>query len=98
MPISAELKRFDHDSQNLLPEIHANQRVAAQLDAEIEANDREVSELKNTQEVALAEMKKLRADLEQPAPRQSRIAQRGAEFDRKLEGDRFRRDRQLQIA
>lgn len=66
VPISAELKRLDHDSQNLLPEIHANQRVAAQLDAEIETNDREVSELKNAQEVALAEMKKLRADLEQP--------------------------------
>ncbi|MBI2479205.1 MAG: hypothetical protein HYV60_11400 [Planctomycetia bacterium] len=60
VPIAFELKRLEQVTSELIPEIQANRKVAAQLDVEIEYLDREVTELAASQQTAKAEMEKLR--------------------------------------
>jgi hypothetical protein len=45
VPIGFELKRLEQMTAELIPDIQANQKVAAQLDVEIEYLDREIAEL-----------------------------------------------------
>lgn len=66
VPIAFELKRLEQLTTELIPEIQANRKVAAQLDVEIEFLEREVADLATTQESAKAEMGKLRNVLREP--------------------------------
>jgi len=63
VPIAFELKRLEQMTGDLIPEIRANQKVAAQLDVECEYLDREIRTIGDSQEQAKAEMKKLRQAL-----------------------------------
>lgn len=60
IPISFELKRLEQMTQDLMPEIRANQKVAAQLDVEVEYLEREIASIEQSQDAAKAEMQKLR--------------------------------------
>lgn len=64
VPIAFELKRLEQLTQELIPEIRANQKVAAQLDVESEYLEREVAALQKSQVESLAEMQRLRKDLD----------------------------------
>lgn len=66
VPIAFELKRLEQLTTELIPEIQANRKVAAQLDVEIEFLEREITDLAATQDTAKAEMQKLRNSLRQP--------------------------------
>ena len=50
VPISFELKRLEQMTGDLIPEIRANQKVAAQLDVEIEYLEREIGSMEESQE------------------------------------------------
>ena len=63
VPIGFELKRLEQMTADLIPEIQANQKVAAQLEVEIEYLDREIAELDDGQQRAKAEMDQLRDGL-----------------------------------
>jgi chromosome segregation ATPase len=63
VPIAFELKRLDQMTSDLIPEIRANQKVAAQLDVEIEYLGREIEALQNSQKDAKSQMQKLRQAL-----------------------------------
>jgi prefoldin subunit 5 len=63
VPIGFELKRLEQMTAELIPDIQANQKVAAQLDVEIEYLEREIAELDEAQQKAKAEMDKLRESL-----------------------------------
>jgi chromosome segregation ATPase len=63
IPIGFELKRLEQMTADLIPEIQANQKVAAQLEVEIEYLDREIAELDDGQQRAKAEMDQLRDGL-----------------------------------
>lgn len=60
VPIAFELSRLEQMTNDLIPEIQANQKIAAQLDVEIEYLEREVQEMAGSQQTAKAEMEKLR--------------------------------------
>jgi len=65
VPIAFELKRLDQMTSDLIPEIRANQKVAAQLDVEVEYLGREIEALRNFQKDAKSQMQKLRQALTQ---------------------------------
>ena len=89
VPIAFELKRLEQVTSELIPEIQANRKVAAQLDVEIEYLDREVAELAKSQQTAKAEMEKLRDALRQ---KQDRYEFGGQSFTpRQVEDDLVRR-------
>lgn len=89
VPIAFELKRLEQLTSELIPEIQANRKVAAQLDVEIEYLEREVGELTKSQQCAKAEMEKLRDALRQ---KQDRYEFGGQAFTpRQVEDDLARR-------
>ncbi|MCL4206101.1 MAG: hypothetical protein KJ000_26760 [Pirellulaceae bacterium] len=63
VPIGFELKRLEQMTADLIPEIQANQKVAAQLDVEIEYLEREIAEMDEAQQRAKVEMDQLREAL-----------------------------------
>ena len=60
VPIEFELKRLEQLTSEMIPEIQGNQKVAAQLDVEIEFLEREVDQLENDSETGHQQMRKLR--------------------------------------
>jgi hypothetical protein len=64
-PIAFELKRLDDFTKVLIPDIQANQRVAAQLDVETEYAEREIKEMCLAQDEARGQMQKLRIALDE---------------------------------
>lgn len=67
VPIGFELKRLEQLTSELIPEIQANRKVAAQLDTEVEYLEREIQSLGESQQTAKAEMTKLRDALKNGA-------------------------------
>jgi hypothetical protein len=65
VPIEFDLKRLQQMTEDLIPEIRSNQKIAAQLDVEIEYLDRDVQALRQTQEQATEQMRKLRLALDE---------------------------------
>jgi hypothetical protein len=63
VPISFELKRLEQMTRDLIPEIRANPKVAAQLDVEIDYLAREIQSMEQSQGQAEAEMQRLRQAL-----------------------------------
>jgi chromosome segregation ATPase len=63
VPISFELKRLEQATQDLIPEIRANQKVAAQLDVETEFLAKEIQATEDSQAKAKGQMQKLRESL-----------------------------------
>ena len=63
VPIAFELKRLEQMTTDLIPEMRANQKVAAQLDVEIEYLAREIETMRNAQKDGKAQMQKLRQAL-----------------------------------
>jgi len=68
VPITFELKRLQQMTEDLIPELQANQKVAAQLDVEVEYLERAVASMQESQEEALGQMQKLRAALQEEQP------------------------------
>jgi prefoldin subunit 5 len=68
VPIAFELKRLAQMTDDLIPELRANQKVAAQLDVEIEYLQREIDSMNKAQAEARTQMQKLRAALEGNGP------------------------------
>jgi len=60
VPIEFELRRLEQLTGEMIPEIQANQKVAAQLDVEIEFLTREINELQQQFEDSRRQMQKLR--------------------------------------
>jgi chaperonin cofactor prefoldin len=89
VPIGFELKRLEQMTADLIPEMQANRKVAAQLDVEIEYLEREVAEMGQSQRDAKAEMEKLREALRK---KQDRYEFGGQSFTRRqVEDDLSRR-------
>ncbi len=63
VPIAFELKRLQQMTDDLIPELQANQKVAAQLDVEVEYLDREIAAMQAGQEEGKRQMQKLRETL-----------------------------------
>jgi len=63
VPIEFELKRVRQMTDDLIPEFRTNQKIAAQLDVEIDYLDRDVHALRQTQALAREQMRKLREAL-----------------------------------
>ena len=63
VPISFELKRLEQAVGDLIPEIRANQKVAAQLDVECEFLAKEIQTTEDSQAKAKGQMQKLREAL-----------------------------------
>jgi len=68
VPIQFELKRLEQLTGEMIPEIQANRKVAAQLDVEIEFLTREIDELRKQCEDSRSQMQKLRTALNSNAP------------------------------
>ncbi len=64
VPIAFELKRLRKMTDDLIPELQANQKVAAQLDVEVEYLEREIACVQTDQEEAKQQMQKLRDALQ----------------------------------
>jgi chromosome segregation ATPase len=100
VPIGFELKRLEQMTADLIPEIQANQKVAAQLDVEIEYLEREIAEMDEGQQRAKAEMDQLRQALR---TKQNEFSFGGQTFTRRqVEEDLERRlarydDRRIQL-
>lgn len=60
VPIEFELKRLELAIRDLLPEIQADREVAAQLDVEIEYQQRQIQAIRRSQQEAKTQMQKLR--------------------------------------
>lgn len=60
VPISFDLKRLQQMTEDLIPEIQANQKVAAHLEVEMEYLEREVEAMQQSQIEEKAEMLKIR--------------------------------------
>ncbi|MCY2995057.1 MAG: hypothetical protein NTY19_45425 [Planctomycetota bacterium] len=89
VPIGFEVKRLEQMTSDLIPEIQANRKVAAQLDTEIEYMGRELGELDQSQHKAKAEIDKLREMLRK---KQDRYEFGGQTFtSRQVEDDLTRR-------
>ncbi len=89
VPIGFELKRLEQMTAELIPDIQANQKVAAQLDVEIEYLQREIADLDQSQQTAKAEMDKLRESLRK---KQDQYVFAGQPFTRRqVEDDLARR-------
>ena len=67
VPVAFELQRLDQLTRDLIPDIQANQKVAAQLEVEIEYLQREVEAIGKSQTDARSQMEKLRAALDSPS-------------------------------
>lgn len=65
VPIEFELKRLEQMAADLVPEIQANQKVAAQLEAKIEDLERDVRATRQAPDEAKAQMQKLRRALDE---------------------------------
>ncbi len=65
VPIAFELERVAQLTRELIPEIQASQKVAAQLEVEVEYLEREVKTMSDSQDEAKSQMQKLRAALDQ---------------------------------
>ncbi len=70
VPVTFELQRLEQLTRDLIPDIQANQKVAAQLDVEIEYLQREVEVIGQSREEARSQMAKLRAALDSPTGKQ----------------------------
>jgi len=89
VPVGFELKRLERVTADLIPELQANRKVAAQLDTEIEYLERELGEATQSQQKAKAEMDKLREALRN---KQDRYQFAGQAFTRRqVEDDLTRR-------
>jgi chromosome segregation ATPase len=89
VPIGFELKRLEQLTSELIPEIQANRKVAAQLDTEVEYLEREIQSLGESQRAAKAEMGQLRAALK---TKESQFEFAGRQFTRRqVEDDLARR-------
>lgn len=66
VPIEFELKRLQQMTDDLIPEIRTNQKVAAQLEVEVEYLERELQTARQSQAEAKAQMAKLRKALDEP--------------------------------
>lgn len=106
VPVGFELKRLETMTAELIPEIQANQKVAAQLDVEVEYLQREIESMQQSQGEAQAEMKKLRDALRDDrdsftfAGRDFTRADVEADLDRRLarfEDDRLRLEAKQRI-
>ena len=67
VPLTFELQRLEQLTRDLIPEIQSNQKVAAQLDVEVEYLQREVEAIGQTQLESRSQMEKLRAALDSSA-------------------------------
>lgn len=65
VPIGFELERVAQLTRELIPDIQASQKVAAQLETEVEYLQKEVKTISDQQDAARSQMEKLRAALEQ---------------------------------
>ena len=65
VPILFELERVAQLTRELIPEIQTSQKVAAQLEVEVEFLEREIKTMSDPQEEAKSQMQKLRAALGQ---------------------------------
>jgi len=70
VPLTFELQRLEQLTRDMIPEIQANQKVAAQLDVEVEYLEREVAAIGQSQNDARSQMEKLRAALDSPNGKQ----------------------------
>ncbi len=66
IPVTFELQRLEQLTRDLIPEIQSNQKVAAQLDVEVEYLQREVEVIGKSQLDARSQMEKLRTALDSP--------------------------------
>lgn len=66
VPVTFELQRLEQLTRDLIPDIQANQKVAAQLDVEVEYLQREVEAMGQSQADARSQMEKLRTALDAP--------------------------------
>ena len=66
VPIAFELERVAQLTRELIPEIQASQKVAAQLEVEVEYLERETRTMTDSQDESKSQMQKLRAALGQP--------------------------------
>jgi hypothetical protein len=64
VPISFELKRLKETTKDLLPEIRSNQRVAAELEVEMDYLERGLNQLREDQKDRRQQMEKLRVALQ----------------------------------
>ena len=64
VPLTFELQRLEQLTRDLIPEIQSNQKVAAQLDVEVEYLQREVEAIGKSQVDARSQMEKLRTALD----------------------------------
>ena len=64
VPVAFELERVAQLTRELIPEIQASQKVAAQLEVEVEYLEREIKTMSDSQDEAKSQMRKLRAALE----------------------------------
>ena len=60
VPVTFELQRLEQLTRDLIPEIQANQKVAAQLEVEVEYLQREAEAIGQSQVEARSQMEKLR--------------------------------------
>ena len=70
VPVTFELQRLEQLTRDLIPEIQSNQKVAAQLDVEVEYLQREVEAISQSQVAARSQMEKLRTALDAPTGQQ----------------------------
>ena len=70
VPVTFELQRLEQLTRDLIPEIQANQKVAAQLEVEVEYLQREAEAIGQSQVEARSQMEKLRAALDSPSGKQ----------------------------
>ena len=63
VPLDFELRRLEKLTTEMIPEIQANQKVAAQLDVEIEYLQRELQELADESDESRQQMRRLRDSL-----------------------------------
>ncbi len=64
VPVTFELQRLEQLTRDLIPEIQTNQKVAAQLDVEVEYLQREVETMQQAQHDSRSQMEKLRKALD----------------------------------
>lgn len=94
VPIAFELERVAQLTRELIPEIQTSQKVAAQLEVEVEYLEREIKTMSDSQGEAKSQMQKLRAALGQPgeSPSGERHSFGDRTFSRAdIEQDRSRR-------
>lgn len=100
IPVTFELQRLEQLTRDLIPEIQSNQKVAAQLDVEVEYLQREVEAIGKSQVNARSQMEKLRRALDSPSGthefggRPFSKAEIELDLNRRLE--RFENDRRIQ--